>query len=279
MQILCYRRPPALRKIQQPVFVVGCCNSGTTILWQALKENPAFTGPPTEGQDLKDLPHCMRHFLGRRTSRMFAHSRFRDAYRLTEQDFDLNTAERIAEVYADHCETGKRFLEKSPANSVRTRFLQSIFPDASFVIIVRNGYAVSEGIRRKRWFDPDRPHLAGLPTTIDEAAQQWREANRILLNDRGCLRRSIIVKYEEMVHHTHKVLTNVLEFCRCETRAFSAPNFERGLNAAQVGRLSAQEKNTIRRCAGQMLSLLGYDTVDQLAQNRSLFPQEAVASL
>jgi len=279
LEILSYRRPPALRKIEQPVFVVGCCNSGTTILWQALKEHPDFAGPLTEGQDLKDLPLCMRHFLGRQTSRMFAHSRFRGAYRLTEQDFDPKTAKRIADVYADHSEPGKRFLEKSPANSMRTRFLQTIFPDATFVIIVRDGFAVSEGIRRKRWFDPDRPHLAGLETSIDDAAQQWSEANRILLSDRGCLRRSIVVAYEEMIRHTHRVLTNVLDFCRCDTGAFTAPDFERGLNAAQIGRLDPQEKSIIRGRAGRMLSVLGYDSTVPGAQTSANFDRKAVASL
>lgn len=246
------------RRLRKPIFVVGCCNSGTTILWHALLLHPELSGPPVEGQDLKEMPRCMTHFLGRQTSRLFAHSRFKDAYRLTEGDYDPAVAEQLDAVYAEYCGAGKRFVEKSPANSVRTRFLQSIYPDAHFVMVVRNGLAVAEGIRRKRLFDPQRPHLAGLATTIGEAAEQWRNANRILLEDLPYLRRCTRVTYEDLVLDPARTLRNVTQDCGCEHFEYAACRFDTHLNEAQIARLTQAEQDEIRETAGEMLRNLGY---------------------
>ena len=42
----------------------------------------------------------------------------------------------------------KVFLEKSIVNSARMTWLQDSFANSYFIFIVRNGYAVAEGIRR-----------------------------------------------------------------------------------------------------------------------------------
>ncbi len=256
------------KKIEKPIFVVGCCNSGTTILWRALKKHNELDGPETEGQDLQELPLCMRHFLGKKTFRMFAHPTFKYSYHLKENDFEKSVAQRLADLYAEHLEPGKRLIEKSPANLLRTRFLQSVFPDATFVIIVRNGIAVSEGIVRKRWYDPERPHMAGLKTTIEEASLQWHHANRIILQDKIYLKRYIMVKYEDLVKDTNKVLHSILNFCECSISDFPIPGFEKNLNAKQIARLSLTEKNAIHKIANKTLRYFGYNCLASINTNQ-----------
>lgn len=247
-----------VRCVTRPIFVVGCCNSGTTILWQALCSHPDLSGPESEGQDITDLPACMRHFLGRQTFRMFAHPRFNDAYRVTDKDFRVDVARQVDRVYGRYCEPRKRFIEKSPANSMRTRFLQSIYEDASFVILVRNGYAVCEGIRRKRWFDPERPHMGSQPTTIRDAAEQWYHANRILLEDSRYLRRRMFVRYEDLVGEPAATIRSVLRVCGCEPSAVPVPNFDLDRNARQIARLLPVEIDAITEVAGPLLAELDY---------------------
>lgn len=242
--------------------MVGCCNSGTSILWHALRRHKELDGPETEGQDLEGLPKCMKHFLGRETFRMFAHPRFGLAYHLTEEHYDEAVATRLIDVYARRCEMGKRLIEKSPANSMRTRFLQRVFPDAYFVMIVRNAFAVAEGIVRKRLYDPERPHMAGLQTTIREAAEQWSHANRILLEDRSLLRRSILVKYEDLVIHTRDTMHSILRSCELGLDGFIIPKFMQDLNTIQIARLSFGERETVNAVASEMLGRLGYSAVD-----------------
>ncbi|MBW2664630.1 MAG: sulfotransferase, partial [Deltaproteobacteria bacterium] len=67
METISANKPTVVQKLEKPIFVVGCCNSGTTILWRSLLSHPDFSGPTTEGQDLKTLPRCMKHFLGKQT--------------------------------------------------------------------------------------------------------------------------------------------------------------------------------------------------------------------
>ena len=245
-------------KINKPIFIVGCCNSGTTILWRALLSHTQLAGPQSEGQDISELPSCMQHFLGKQTFRMFAHTKFGGAYHLTEKDFDKNIAERLVAVYADHYEVDKRFIEKSPANSMRMRFLQSVFPDAAFIIMIRNGLAVSEGIRRKRWFDPDRPHMAGLNTSIKEAAKQWDNANRILIKDQKLLNKSMMIKYEDLVTDTSDVLNSVLNFLNLDAQDFFIPTFETDHNDKQIARLTESEIHVALQIISELSIKLGY---------------------
>ena len=241
--------------IEDPIFVVGCCNSGTTILWQALRSHPDVDGPAVEGQDLAGLPRCMTHSLGRQTFRMFAHPRFREIYRLTEKDLHWPEAVRLASVYREHCAIGKRLIEKSPANTVRVRYLQAVFPQASFVFIVRDAIAVSEGIVRKRRFDPDRPQKSGQDTTLPDAALQWLYANRSFLGDQPFLRCSTVVRYEDLVRTPETVLASLLKFCGLRPAALSYPQFTGDLNRVQISRLPPQQirelasiTSGLRRC-------------------------------
>ncbi len=248
-----------LFRLESPVFVVGCCNSGTTLLWQTLLGHPAFSGPTVEGQDLEGIPTCMKHFLGKDTFRMFAHPRFESAYHLTEKGFNKDSADRLISEYAKHHINGSRFIEKSPANSMRTRFLQRVFPDASFVIIIRNGYAVAEGIRRKRLLDPERPHMAGLQTTVEGAAKQWYSANLVLLEDREHLKSSILVRYEELVAAPESAFRKICDFLGCDFEGLDLPALEKDLNVQQIARLTVKEIEMIQRTAGSLLNGLGYD--------------------
>jgi sulfotransferase family protein len=270
IQVTKKNKASPLDNIYRPIFVVGCCNSGTTILWKTLLSHPDLSGPSMEGQDIKELPMCMKHSLGKQTFRMFVHPKFNNLYHLTEKDFDEVTSERLAAVYAEHCEPGKRFIEKSPANSMRTRFLQSIFPDATFIIIVRNGIAIAEGIRRRRLFDPDRQHMAGLNTTIDEAAHQWSNANRILLEDRKYLKRSLFLTYEDLVNNTELVFQKVLDFCELDSQGFSIPSFEKNHNSVQIARLTEEEIKLVTGIEHSLLVKFGYNYVDADSGNMLL---------
>lgn len=200
----------------------------------------------------------MRHFLGSQTSRLFAHPKFNRAYFLTDADFTYSRASQIRDVLSVFKKPGTRLVEKSPANSVRTRFLQAVFPDASFVVVVRDGRAVAEGIRRRRLFDPERPHLAGLETTIEDAALQWVSANAQLVEDSFLLTRVRFVFYEELVERPDQVLGEVLDFLGLERVELNAVEFRMGLNETQIARLSAEERVKLEEIEGELLSKFGY---------------------
>jgi hypothetical protein len=248
---------------KKPIFVFGCCNSGTTVLWQALKGHKGLSGPDIEAQDIDDMPRIMRHFLGEATFRLWAHPKFKLAYYVTERDFNPNNAAKIYEIYGRYLIPGTRLVIKSPADTLRARLIQAYFPDAYFIAIVRNGYAVSEGIVRKRKLDPDRLSYKGLFTSIDEAAQQWTVANTIIVSHQKFLKRYIIVKYEDLVQKPKEVLLSILDFCGLDATDYPFPIFEQNLNEKQISRLTKYEIETITTIAAPILLHFEYNLLEK----------------
>jgi len=78
------------------------------------------------------------------------------------------------------------FLEKSPANVLRAAMLQKHFPNSAYILMQRNPYAVSEGIRRR----------TKLP--LDRCVQHWiRCAQQQIVNEK-LLRSVIRLNYEDL---------------------------------------------------------------------------------
>ncbi len=250
-------------RIQNPIFIFGCSNSGTTILWNTLKAHKDVSGPDIEGQDLKGLPESVRHYLGKSTFRLWAHPQFKFSYYKTEKDYDESEKQRIAEVYQQFQEPGKRFIAKSPADTLRARLIQSYFPDAYFIAIVRNGYAVSEGIIRKRKWDPDRPQFEGLYTTIDEAAEQWFRSNTVVVSHQKFLNKYKIIRYEDLLENPKDTLSSVLEFCELDNTKLALSKLDSSLNQQQISRLSDYEIETVTQIAQPMLIHFGYEVLNK----------------
>ncbi len=264
--------------IERPIFIFGCSNSGTTILWEALKQHEELSGPVIEGQDLDGMPTIMTHFLGKDTFRLWAHPQFIDsttrnhgakipesqlAYYLTERDYRESDKKQLVAVYERSLIPGTRLVTKSPADTLRARLIQSYFPDAYFIAIVRNGYAVTEGIRRKRLFDPERPQYASLQTRIDEAAMQWLGANRVALSHIDFLHRYKTIRYEDLVTNPTAILHEVLDFLEPISHQFPIPKFETHRNNEQIARLTEQELGIVTRICGEMLNHFGYESLSQ----------------
>ena len=247
--------------IKNPVFIFGCCNSGTTILWQALKRHPDLSGPDIESQDLEGLPDSMKHYLGKSTFRLWAHPKFKLCYYRSEQDYNEADRTKISALYKQYQKPQTRFIAKSPADTLRARLIQAYFPDAYFIAIVRNGYAVSEGIIRKRKYDSDRPQFEGLYTAVDEAAEQWFRANTIMISHEKFLRRYKIIKYEDLVETPKDTLSSVLDFCELDTKDFPVPHFDSRLNEQQISRLSGYDLETITRIAQPMFIHCEYPVI------------------
>ncbi len=250
-------------KIEKPIFIFGCSNSGTTILWQALKRHQGLSGPDIEDQDIEEMPHVMTHYLGKAGFRLWAHPKFKLCYYFTEKDYQTQDAQKVREVYLTFLNPGTRLVAKSPAHTLRARLIQSFFSDAYFIAIVRNGYAVSEGIVRKRKFDPDRPQFQGLFTTIEEAAEQWFRANVIIVSHQKFLKNYFIVKYEELVANPKQTFNLILDFCELTKEDFPVPAFDTTKNHEQIARLSEYDTETITRVAGPMLIHFDYELINK----------------
>lgn len=239
------------------LFVVGCYNSGTTLLHDLLAEHPAIGSLPTEGQFLTDQFVVPRD-VGLARQWAIEPARFR----LTEDDGASIDVERIKRQWGARFDDVSRpvLLERSPPDAARTRWLQRHFRPATFVGIVRDGYAVAEGIRRR----------AGHP--LELAAHQWAAANEIMLADFAHLDRAMLVRYEELTERPDDVIAAVCAFTGLPEmpssltgRRFAVHDEHstvRNMNGRSIAALSVDERAEIRRVAGPMLDELGYAAPD-----------------
>lgn len=243
------------------VFIVGCYNSGTELLVKLLGSHPKVAALPTEGHFLTDqfptdyelgLP---RMWVGRE-----------DLFRLTEVDAGPDV-DRLKREWIMRLDRSRPiFLEKSPPNAARTRWLQRHFENAHFIAIVRNGYAVAEGIRRKA----EPRHLRdGWP--LEACAWQWARSYEVLLEDAEHLERIHWVRYEDLARDTLGELRRILDFLGLGEDGVGAVDPDRAwavheknepirdMNGESIARLTREELELVTRVAGPMLQRFGYE--------------------
>lgn len=240
------------------VFVVGCYNSGTELLVKLLDSHPDVSALPEEGQFLTDQ-FAADYELG--VPRMW--SMREDLFRLTERDPGPDVP-RLKREWLMRLDRSRRvFLEKSPPNAARTRWLQQHFENAHFIAIVRNGYAVAEGIRRKA----EPYHLReGWP--IDACARQWSRSYEVLLADAPHLKKLLWVKYEDLATSPDAELARILDFlglppapvAQGQTWAVHEKNEPiRDMNAESIRALTPADRAAVTAEAAPMLRHFGYE--------------------
>ena len=149
------------------VFILGCYNSGTTLLNQILAEHPEISGLPDEGVMLTSELYKPEDFGWRRM--------WSQCYEqlITKQDTSNSTARKIKKHWSHFYENRPYLLEKSISNVCRIDFLNTKFRPGYFIHIVRNGYAVSEGIRRKAQIIPGNKYESLNHYPVEICAKQW----------------------------------------------------------------------------------------------------------
>lgn len=126
----------------KPVFVIGCPRSGTTMLLQALLRSPELRSAQSEGHILWDEFHHPR-------------DRGWDSDALGADDLSPREREYV---YAAVrlLVRGRRFVDKTPESCLRLRYLDALFPAATFVFLRRraadNVSSLMEGWRARPRF-------------------------------------------------------------------------------------------------------------------------------
>lgn len=241
------------------LFLLGVNNSGTTLLNRVLESHPQISGMHPEGQNItRAYPHPAELGVAR------VWSEREGLFHWTEED-DPAPALRALYDWSYFLTPGQILLEKSPTNTMRTRWLQRNFAPASFLSIVRHPYAVCEGIRRR----------AG--HSIERACRHWVRAHQILLEDLPHLERAKLVRYEDFcdrpVESLHEIqsflgLTQPFDPSLLSTE-FNIHNVDNtglkieNLNPKSVARLSEDEIRRIDELAGPTMSELGYEVASR----------------
>jgi hypothetical protein len=211
------------------VFIGGLHRSGTSILHRCIAADPRVTGfagtgvPEDEGQFLQSVypPALLYGGAGR-----FG---FDPRSHVTELS-PLATAEkrdRLVWEWGYHWDTDRPVrVEKSPPNMLKLRFLQALFPDAHFIIMVRDPVAVT--MSTSRWVRE---------SSLTSLVHHWVHCHELMWADATHIRRLKVVHYEDFVRDPGAVLADVgrfLELGRLEGWSDVRP----GLNAAYHRRWS-----------------------------------------
>jgi len=194
------------------VFIIGCYNSGTTLLEKLLSQHPLISSLEDEGVILSGYLNRPEDF---KWTRMWW--KCYDKVKLTNQSEHKNLATNIKKHWSHFYDLGKSiFLEKSIVNTTRIPFFAKFFTPAYFIYIVRDGYAVSEGIRRKA--EPlkygNEKYSNGYP--IEMCAQQWVVTDEIVQMNKKHCENFLQITYEELSENPESVLASIAEFLGIE---------------------------------------------------------------
>ena len=191
---------------QNFIFVAGLHRSGTSLLHDMIRAHPEVSGlsntgvPEDEGQHLQSIYKPAAAYGGPGN---FALNK--DAY--MDERHELATehsAEAIMRQWAPYYDPASSYyIEKSPPNLIRTRFLQKLFPKSRFVVILRHPLAVSYATAK--W----------APKSIRHLIQHTLKAYEIFRQDLPYLNHVYVLRYEDLVSKPAE-MTRVFEFLELE---------------------------------------------------------------
>lgn len=185
------------------VFIAGLHRSGTSLLFQCLRDHPQISGfrdtgvPEDEGQHLQSVY--------KPASRLGGPGRFGFALESHRtENSALAAAEnrgRLFSQWCPHWDLSKTWLlEKTPQNLLQTRLLQCLFPSARFIVMQRHPVAVSYATRR--WSR----------TSLHSLFEHWLRCHEIFDDDRSHLDHVLVVRYEDFVAKPTAILEEVYGF-------------------------------------------------------------------
>jgi hypothetical protein len=186
------------------VFVGGLHRSGTTPLTRALAAHHQVSGFEGTGVEEDEGQHLQEVYPPARVHGGPGRFALAPAAHLTEASPLLtpDTAGRLLERWRPHWDLSRPVLvEKSPPNLLMSRFLQSAFPDARFVMVVRHPAVVS--LSTRKW-----ARLRSLGALLEH----WFAAHRTFEEDAAFLHRLLVVKYEHLVADPEATLAGIAAF-------------------------------------------------------------------
>jgi hypothetical protein len=232
------------------LFILCSHSSGSTALWKLLQTSVNVSALPLEGQFIETVQPIMRASIW-------------------AEDKELPWAEIKAE-WEKFWDTSKPVLvEKSPPNLLEAFEIQKWFPEACFIVMVRNPYAYCEGTKRR-----GRAGLGyGPAASYEEIAAGWIRETEYQIRNIKALDRVIQLTYEELTQQPDRIAKRILAFLpEIGKLDLDAPLmihslhgwFERpvtDLNAMQIARLTDQDIDEINRSLKlhpEVMSFFGY---------------------
>ena len=232
-----------LECLVRPVVIVSAPRAGSTLLAETLRELPQiWTIGGESHQILESLPSLTPRAKGYASNRLVAEDLTARMRTRLQAIFLGGMRDRKRRPYVKHrLGSPARFLEKTPRNVIRVPFLNALFPDALFVLLVRDprqnvssimdAWQAGErfvNLRKLPGWEAGEAWKAGewkllltsgwralrAPSLADVAALQWSEANDLAIRDLEVVPadRKCTVDYDELVADPMTTLQRVCAF-------------------------------------------------------------------
>jgi hypothetical protein len=120
----------------------------------------------------------------------------------------LHNKEALFEQWSKHWDLSREYLlEKSPPNLIRARFLQALFPNSYFIVILRHPIAVS--MATLKWSH----------SSLDSLLEHWVHCHHLFESDRPHLKRVLVIRYEDLIRASLPTLEQICSFLRLHSPA------------------------------------------------------------
>jgi hypothetical protein len=192
----------------QFIFICGLHRSGTSLLHECIRAHPSVSGfkdtdaTEDEGQHLQSV-YPPDYTYGPVNRFGF------DPRASLDESSDLVSPKNAQELYSQwshYYDVSKPYLvEKSPPNSLRTRFLQALFPNSVFIVILRHPLATS--FATIRW-NAER---------IDTILEHWLTCHERFNQDINHINNIITLKYEHLTERPVATLNIIFSFLNLES--------------------------------------------------------------
>lgn len=233
------------KPIEKPIFILGIGRSGTTILGIVLSMHKDV-GFLNEPKAIWHLIHPKEDVIG-------SYSDEEGIYHLTSEDATEDVCHRAERLFRSYLSTTftQRVVDKYPELIFRVDFVRSLFPDARFILLVRNGWDTCRsiatwserlgvqvngkthdwwGVENQKWrllvnqlvtadtelteFGEEIRHFE---RHLDRASVEWivtmREGLNILQNSPDCV---YTIRFEELTSKPTEHLTALCKFCELD---------------------------------------------------------------
>ncbi len=187
----------------QFVFIGGLHRSGTSILFRCMREHPQISGFKDTGVSEDEGQHLQSVYQPAIVYGGPGKFGFNSESHLTENSPLINEDNRrkLFSEWEEYWNLEKPvLLEKSPPNLIRTRFLQQMFPNSYFVVLMRNPIAVAYATQK--WSN----------TSISSLIEHWLVCHERFESDKTRLNRVITLKYEDFVSNPQAGLSQLYAF-------------------------------------------------------------------
>ncbi|MGH7658901.1 MAG: sulfotransferase family protein, partial [Gemmatimonadales bacterium] len=157
---------PGRPLLRQPIIILGCNRSGTTLLFNNLSAHPETWSLYIESQDIFYRHHPIDPDMGDRVTDppdqdeeqdieryFYAHGHNKEFFKDTAALGRISRKLLQRPVNPLYKRAPLRLVEKTPANTLRIPYLAALFPDAKWLFLVRRGEDVVSSLMEgwKNW--------------------------------------------------------------------------------------------------------------------------------